>query len=190
MGNSNLMSREQVAKHIAKKLISHLSAEERNNAVLSVWYIVDQQDIDEGFDLTQLPFDRAIIDYFIRNEFDEEVNYGAFFDSAIIDVLARSYLIYNNAYLEQIYQDLYDRPIYLDEDPRAYHLQCPCCGFYSLSLEPAWEICCICLWENDGQAETKYSSVNRMTLLEYRKNFDEKCSKTTLEQKYISITSL
>lgn len=184
------MNRKAVAYEIAKKLVLDLSAEDRNNALLSVWYMVDQQDIDEGFDIHQVEFDAAIIDYFIRHEFDENINYGAFFDSAIIYVLALGYLIYNNSKLQQMYYDLYHTSLCIDEDSRAYRLQCPCCGFYSLSLEPAWEICGICFWENDGQAETKYSSVNRMTLLEYRQKFYEKHSKAVLEQKYISDQSI
>lgn len=173
----NVMSRKDVAKDLAKKLISTLSAEDRNNAVLNVWYIVDQQDIDEGFDIHQAEVDAAVIEYFIQHEFDENINYGTFFDSAIIYFLTFRYWIYNNVYLEQLYQDLYHRHIGIDEDSRFNHLQCPCCGFYSLSLEPDWEICGICFWENDGQAEIKYSSVNRMTLFEYRKNFMKRIQK-------------
>ena len=40
------MNRKAVAYEIAKKLVLDLSAEDRNNALLSVWYMVDQQDID------------------------------------------------------------------------------------------------------------------------------------------------
>ena len=72
------MNRKAVAYEIAKKLVLDLSAEDRNNALLSVWYMVDQQDIDEGFDIHQVEFDAAIIDYFIRHEFDENINYGHF----------------------------------------------------------------------------------------------------------------
>ncbi|WP_442894120.1 CPCC family cysteine-rich protein [Bradyrhizobium sp. AZCC 1721] len=30
---------------------------------------------------------------------------------------------------------------------------CPCCGFPTLSERSAWEICCVCWWEDDGQGD-------------------------------------
>ncbi len=68
------MNRKTIVYEIAKKLVLNLSIEDRNNAVLNVWYMIDQQDIDEGFDLNQAPFDVAIIQYFIHHEFDDDIN--------------------------------------------------------------------------------------------------------------------
>ena len=184
------MKRVYVAHKIAQKLVGNLSAQQRNDLLLNVWYSLDQQDIDEGFDLTQLPFDRVIVDYFIRNEFDEEVNYGEFFDPVIIEALASGYLIYNNTKLQQMYDDIYQIKICIDEDSRRFHLVCPCCGFYSLSLVPDWEVCGICMWENDGEMEEKYSVVNRMSLMAYRQHFYEKNSKDELKKHYISDASI
>ncbi len=184
------MNRKTIVYEIAKKLVLNLSIEDRNNAVLNVWYVIDQQDIDEGFDLNQAPFDVAIIQYFIHHEFDDDINYGEFFDSAIIYDLTIRYQIYNNAKLQQIYKALYHRDVDIEEDSRAYYLQCPCCGFYGLSLEPDWDVCSICLWEYVGQDETRYSPANRMTMIEYRQKFYEEHSKAALEQKYISDQSI
>ena len=115
--------------------------------------------------------------------------YGEFFDSAIIYDLTIRYQIYNNAKLQQIYKALYHRDVEIEEDSRAYYLQCPCCGFYGLSLEPDWDGCSICLWEYDGQHETRYSLANRMTMIEYRQNFYKKMLKLSWK-KIISVTNL
>jgi hypothetical protein len=36
---------------------------------------------------------------------------------------------------------------------------CPCCGYPTLRERRAWETCCICHWEDDGQDDLPYSTL-------------------------------
>ena len=55
-------------------------------------------------------------------------------------------------------------------------IDCPCCGYLSLTEGQTGEICSICFWEYDGEVDYKItvSSIcnNDMTLEEARANFD------------------
>lgn len=184
------MNRKFISNEIAKKAISKLSNKERSEILLNMWHMIDQQDIDEGYDVNLAEFDFSIIKYFIHHEFDENMIYGKFFNPALLYALKFRYLIYNNSKLQQIYKDFYHQNIDINEDSRNSFLKCPCCDFYSLSTKSEYEICGICFWEDDGQTPHKYSSVNRMTMIKYRKNFYEKNSKDELEKIYISDKSI
>jgi len=51
-------------------------------------------------------------------------------------------------------------------------LACPCCRYRTLSERGGYDICPVCLWEDDGiEAPHALSGPNHMTLAEARKNF-------------------
>jgi hypothetical protein len=65
--------------------------------------------------------------------------------------------------------------------------KCPCCGFKTLKTKAEYEICRVCRWEDDGNREPdNYSSVNRKTLSEASKIFNEKRSAHPDEKRYRS----
>lgn len=52
--------------------------------------------------------------------------------------------------------------------------QCQCCGYMSLTEYGEYDICSNCFWEDDGTHEAdSFSSANKMTLTEARRNYDE-----------------
>jgi hypothetical protein len=55
--------------------------------------------------------------------------------------------------------------------------RCPCCGFKTLAEQNAYEICPICLWEDDGQDDTDADSVRGgpnggLSLTQARANYE------------------
>lgn len=54
-------------------------------------------------------------------------------------------------------------------------LDCPCCGYATLSARGDFEICTICWWEDDGQddhnADKERGGPNKSSLTAARKNF-------------------
>ena len=60
------MNRKFISNEIAKKAISKLSNKERSEILLNMWHMIDQQDIDEGYDVNLAEFDFSIIKYFIQ----------------------------------------------------------------------------------------------------------------------------
>ncbi|MEV8352391.1 CPCC family cysteine-rich protein [Streptomyces niveus] len=60
---------------------------------------------------------------------------------------------------------------------------CPCCGFLTLGERSSFEICPVCFWEDDHDADRVRSGPNgRLSLTEARRNFhaigacDERCT--------------
>ncbi|QOW46995.1 MULTISPECIES: CPCC family cysteine-rich protein [Acinetobacter] len=184
------MNRKSVANEIAKKAVLDLSVEERNALVLSVWHVVDQQDIDEGFDVSQIDIDYSILEFFLNNEFDDDMVYGEFFTPAIVYMLSQRYLLYNNMKLKKMYKILYCEDICISEDSRDFFSKCKCCGFYTLPLEPDFEACGLCLWQDEGKNDYDFSPVNGMTIIEYREIFFVNNAKAKLEKLYISDNSI
>lgn len=49
--------------------------------------------------------------------------------------------------------------------------KCPCCGYLTLPERGQYDICPVCLWEDDGRSEDlleSYSTVNHSSLKDYR----------------------
>jgi hypothetical protein len=49
--------------------------------------------------------------------------------------------------------------LWLSHMPPSPLFSCPCCGFPTLSERSAWEICCVCWWEDDGQGDASANEV-------------------------------
>lgn len=53
-------------------------------------------------------------------------------------------------------------------------LPCPCCGRHTLSEEGMYEICSVCLWEDDPTQlndPTYAGGANRLSLIQARENW-------------------
>ena len=55
---------------------------------------------------------------------------------------------------------------------------CPCCGFWTLNEQGAYNLCPVCYWEDDGQDEQDKDEVRggpnaNLSLTQARLNFDE-----------------
>ena len=64
----------------------------------------------------------------------------------------------------------------ISENTKRY--PCPCCGFYTLDLEPpgTFDICPVCFWEDDPiqyDDPTYKGGANDISLLEARQNFKQ-----------------
>lgn len=54
------------------------------------------------------------------------------------------------------------------------NFKCPCCGFYTLNERGKYEICPVCLWEDDGvqtRAPGFSGGANKADLANARSNF-------------------
>jgi hypothetical protein len=52
---------------------------------------------------------------------------------------------------------------------------CPCCQYHSLESRGRYDVCPVCMWEDDGTAViSQYSQPNHMTLGEAQSNFRRK----------------
>ena len=54
--------------------------------------------------------------------------------------------------------------------------RCPCCGYLTLSARAAYDICCLCNWEDDGQDDPRANEAwgganGSYSLAEARRNF-------------------
>ena len=133
-----------------------LTAEEKTN-ILS--------DIIEGFDEnnTAAAYNEQIFAY------HNEINIGVkndFLSQQIFDLTGITVQV------EGLEEELY---------------KCPCCGFKTLKTKGEYEICRVCKWEDDGNRERdSYNSVNRQTLNEASKLFDEKKNAYPDEKRYLA----
>lgn len=64
----------------------------------------------------------------------------------------------------------------LDSQPDNLPLRCPCCGYKTLSVRGAFELCPVCFWEDDGQDDYDADLVRggpngSLSLTEARSNF-------------------
>jgi hypothetical protein len=60
--------------------------------------------------------------------------------------------------------------------PSTEFIVCPCCGYATLTERDAYEICCLCNWEDDGQNNDDADEVRggpngAYSLTEARENF-------------------
>ena len=58
------------------------------------------------------------------------------------------------------------------------YVNCPCCNLPTLTESSAYEICCICCWEDDGQNDLNIDKIlggpnGNYSLLEARNNFNK-----------------
>ena len=63
---------------------------------------------------------------------------------------------------------------YTDENIDGERFRCPCCGYYTLSSDPEYEICPVCFWEYDKiqVADPDYAGgANELSLKESRENY-------------------
>jgi hypothetical protein len=65
---------------------------------------------------------------------------------------------------------------------------CPCCGYKTLEERGSYEICPVCFWEDDGQADHDADEVRggpnaNLSLTQARRNFREfgACDRRSLE---------
>lgn len=76
-----------------------------------------------------------------------------------------------NEYLEKELEKVYHKKIRVEGTPTTL-FPCPCCDYKSLTDRGEYSICKVCFWEDDGNTNLqKYSSVNKMTLMEAKRNF-------------------
>ncbi|UCH35098.1 MAG: hypothetical protein JSV65_01730 [Armatimonadota bacterium] len=53
---------------------------------------------------------------------------------------------------------------------------CPCCGYKTLSQPRCWDVCPICLWEDDNVQSDEpdfYPGANKISLRQAQRNFSE-----------------
>lgn len=84
--------------------------------------------------------------------------------------LRSSYLGIVNSYLQKRLRDTHG-DVEVTGSP-THLMACPCCGYTTIESRGQYDICEVCFWEDDGSDDPhRYSSPNRMTLLDAKQNF-------------------
>ncbi|MFB9845542.1 CPCC family cysteine-rich protein [Mucilaginibacter ginsenosidivorans] len=82
--------------------------------------------------------------------------------------------LYHNDYLKALMSNYLRLDIeIIGKSPQL--ISCPCCGYKTLPTRSEYDICMVCYWEDDGLSGSdanRYSSVNKMTLDDVKRNFE------------------
>ena len=91
-------------------------------------------------------------------------------DYFVNELLSLRYYGIKNSYIENEYNNIFKKEIYIDDIPETLY-PCPCCNY--LTIEDKWddEICPVCFWQDDGGYENNYSSANKMFLRDGKENY-------------------
>ncbi len=159
-----LVKRSALIDRIAALHVASMSVEERRDLLIE-WWEIDESD-EEFWDL---PVElRAEIENGDGSPPDAELE---LVDPLLIVATKHRFSRYRNAYLEDLGSRAGLDPVQvLGEEPTL--AACPVCLYRSLDPPGAFEICEVCLWQNDGvRSSTEVSGANRMSLDEAKKRF-------------------
>lgn len=160
------MNRDEAITIILESTIKGLSKEEREEILIDWWGIdQDHPEFDrfpETLQSEMLHFDEPQ-----KDKLDEVYN------SLLFVALRKKYLGVRNEYLSKRLSEILNS-IQVVEGSLEELYSCPCCEFKTLARQGEYDICPVCFWEDDGNRDPNYySSPNRMTLAQARKNFAE-----------------
>jgi hypothetical protein len=156
------MTRDEAIDILIQQEAARLAVKARY-ALLLDWWSLDEGDPEYG----QLPEPLRAALASSDEPTDPENN---FYDPLIRIALKYSFVGVTNAYLEQRLKTL--GRITRVEGIAERLVECPCCGYESLSERGIYEVCRVCFWEDDGMKDLDtVSGPNHMTLREARRNF-------------------
>ena len=160
------MNRKDAINIICHQKLGKLSESQRYNLLLSWWGIDEEEPI---FQLLSSELQQEILlneDGPIKTPTDKRYNLF------LLEILKETFIGVKNQYISKIVSEILSQNINvigLEETLFA----CPCCLYKTIKTFGHYEVCPVCLWENDGNiVAERYSSANHMTLLEGRKNFE------------------
>ncbi len=122
-----------------------------------------------------------IEDYIFAGYFDQEtgdpIAYNSIYDENIQNFLVKLHtdtILHgvSNDYLQHFLKkhfDIESNIIVFGKEPNLY--KCPCCEYLTLPTQGQYDVCPVCLWEDDGKSEDSlylYSYANESSLNDYK----------------------
>lgn len=161
------ITRPAAIKNIAERYLDTLTTEERDLHILN-WRPLDES--APNF----LGFSTKLQKLIFNNEYPPKNIESLLADELILVGLKSSYIGVTNDYLAEEIAKLGYETYEVEGDIE--HLNtCPCCEYRTLSTISDYDICELCMWEDDGTAAPEsYSHPNHMTLSTAKKQFIEK----------------
>jgi hypothetical protein len=161
------ITRPAAIKNIAERYLDTLTTEERDSHILN-WWPLDEN--NPNF----LAISTKLKNLLLNNEEPLKNIENLLADELILVGLKSSYIGVTNDYLADQLAKLGYGTYEVQGDIE--HLNaCPCCEYRTLSSVSDYEICDLCMWEDDGTAGAEsYSHPNHMTLSTAKKQFIEK----------------
>jgi hypothetical protein len=161
--------------NITERYLDTLTTEERDSHILN-WWPLDKS--NPNFHAIPTKLQKLILD----NE-EPPKNIESFLaDELILAGLKSSYIGVTNDYLADQLAKLGYGTYEVQGDIE--HLNaCPCCEYRTLSTISDYDICELCMWEDDGTAAAEsYSYPNHMTLSDAKKEFCKKSENLPLNK--------
>ena len=158
------MTRSEAISLIVNAELAALTEGERDSLLLD-WWTIDEEDED----FSELP---ESLRTELKRSDEPDGTRKPHYDALLRVALRRIFVGVRNEYLSNRILDLgYSAPV--EGEIEVLEI-CPCCGFRTLTERGGYEICKVCLWEDDGSYDPDRLSVpNRMTLREARENFSQ-----------------
>lgn len=143
-----------------------LSKEKREELLLN-WWGID----DEDYEFTRLP--QKLQQEILESDEPIAVATDSRYDPLLIEVLKHDFMGVKNEYLSEVLSKILFEKIKV-EGKEEILFACPCCSYQTIKERGQYKICPVCFWEDDGGNDlNRYSSVNHMTLLEGKDNFNK-----------------
>ena len=160
------MKRDEAIDIILKSTIEDLAKEEREELLLD-WWGIDQDDSE--FD--KLP--EALQSEIFNNDEPQKDIMDEVYSALLFVALRKKYKGVRNEYLSKRVSAILGSNHEVEGLLEKLY-SCPCCEFKTLPRKGEYDICPVCLWEDDGSTNpNSYSPPNRMTLAQARDNFIE-----------------
>lgn len=158
------ITRLTAIKNIAESYLDTLTIEERDSHILN-WWPLDES--NPNF----LGLSTKLQKLILNNEEPPKNIESLLADELILVGLKSSYIGVTNDYLaEQLAKLGYET--YVIQGDIEHLNACPCCEYRTLPSVSVYEICDLCMWEDDGAtAAESYSHPNHMTLSTAKKQF-------------------
>lgn len=161
------ITRLTAIKNIAESYLDTLTIEERDSHILN-WWALDES--NPNFLGLSTKLQKLILNY---EEPPKNIE-SLLADELILVGLKSSYIGVTNDYLAEQLAKLGYETYEVEGDIEHLNV-CPCCEYRTLSTISDYDICELCMWEDDGTAAAEsYSHPNHMTLSTAKKQFFEK----------------
>lgn len=152
------MQRTEAIQLLAKAMVSRMSEGDRLNEALGHWFM---EPGDAGWERLTETTKNLMKSRDYPHPEDDLVDLAEFAVSASLERYMNDWLS------RRASQELGRTVTVVGAEPRLE--SCPCCGFKSLPNRGEYDVCSVCLWEDDGCEDPKRrSGPNRSSMENYR----------------------
>ena len=155
--------RKEAIKTLSIEQLKYLDEVLREAYILDYW-VLDSE--DEEFHFLSISLQKEILEHddFVGDASDKKYN------ELILLALASLYRGVTNEFLAKAFFLVKHDEILLEGEVETL-LSCPCCQYETLDAYAEYDICRLCMWEDDGSGTDNFSCVNGKTLREAREKF-------------------